>query len=60
MIPSFCLPETTTPGLPYPWTPSRRIDHRNGVLAYAFNYGEQSPETLQQAIDNTRNEWKHD
>ena len=47
-------------GLPVTWTPTTRIYHRNGVLAYAFNYGEQSPETLQQAIDNTRNEWAHD
>lgn len=47
-------------GLPVTWTPSTRIYHRNGVLAYAFNYGEQSPETLQQAIENTRDEWKHD
>lgn len=47
-------------GLPVTWTPSTRIYHRNGVLAYAFNYGEQSPETLQQAIDNTRSAWAHE
>ena len=47
-------------GLPVTWTPSTRIYHRNGVLAYAFNYGEPSPEALQQAIDDTRNMWKHD
>ena len=47
-------------GLPVTWTPTTRIYHRNGVLAYAFNYGEQSPATLQQAIDNTRSEWVHD
>jgi hypothetical protein len=47
-------------GLPITWTPSTRIYHRNGVLAYAFNYGEQSPETLQRAIDNTRSAWTHD
>lgn len=47
-------------GLPVTWTPTTRIYHRNGDLAYAFNYGELSPEALQQAIDNTRSEWTHD
>ena len=47
-------------GLPVTWTPTTRIYHRNGVLAYAFNYGEQSPESLQLAIDNTRLAWMHD
>ncbi len=47
-------------GLPVTWTPSTRIYHRNGVLAYAFNYGELSPETLQQAINNTRSAWAHE
>ncbi len=47
-------------GVPVTWTPTTRIYHRNGVLAYAFNYGELLPEAFQQAIDNTRNTWEHD
>ncbi len=47
-------------GLPVTWTPTTRIYHRNGVLAYAFNYGELHPDAFQQAIDNTRNAWEHD
>ncbi len=47
-------------GIPVTWTPSTRIYHRNGVLAYAFNYGELNPQAFQQAIYNTRNEWTHD
>ncbi|MDX1439019.1 MAG: thioredoxin [Rubricoccaceae bacterium] len=46
--------------LPITWTPTTRIYHRNGQLAYAFNYGELRPEALQEALDNTRNDWKHD
>ena len=47
-------------GLPVTWTPTTWVFNREGHLAYAFNYGEVSPETLAQAIDDAAAPWLHD
>jgi hypothetical protein len=36
------------------------VFHRNGELAYAFNYGEASMAQLQEAIDGARRDWSRD
>ena len=51
---------TTFLGLPLSWTPTTWVFNREGKLAYAFNYGEVSPEMLAQAIDDSRDMWHHD
>jgi thiol-disulfide isomerase/thioredoxin len=47
-------------GLPLSWTPTTWIFNRGGQLAYAFNYGEVSPDLLATAIEHARDEWMHD
>ncbi|PAP78375.1 TlpA family protein disulfide reductase [Rubrivirga marina] len=47
-------------GLPLSWTPTTWIFNREGQLAYAFNYGEVSPDMLATAIEHARDEWTHD
>lgn len=47
-------------GLPVSWTPTTWVFNREGTLAYAFNYGETSPEMLATAIDHARDAWAHD
>ncbi len=54
------LRRTTFLGLPLTWTPTTWIYNRSGKLAYAFNYGEVTPEQLAAAIADARNEWTHD
>lgn len=44
-------------GLPLTWIPSTWVFNRNGKLAYAFNYGEQSIPALQQAIEDAKKHW---
>lgn len=46
--------------VPISWTPTTLIYNRGGKLAYAFAYGEVSPEMLAQAIADARNDWTHD
>lgn len=46
--------------VPISWTPTTLVYNRGGKLAYAFAYGEVSPELLAQAIADARNEWHHD
>ena len=43
--------------LPVTWVPTTWIFHRNGQLAYAFNYGEVSPELLETALELTTRSW---
>ena len=47
-------------GLPLSWTPTTWVFNRGGALAYAFNYGEVSPEMLATAIEHARDGWEHD
>ena len=47
-------------GLPVTWIPTTWVFHDNGVLAYAFNYGELTMAQLQQALDGAHSEWSHD
>ncbi|MEM0961088.1 MAG: thioredoxin [Bacteroidota bacterium] len=47
-------------GLPVTWTPTTWIFNRGGELAYAFNFGEVSPDMLRQALDNAAKSWDHD
>ncbi len=47
-------------GVPLSWTPTTLVYNRGGKLAYAFAYGEVSPEMLDQAIADARNDWMHD
>ncbi len=47
-------------GLPLSWTPTTWVFNRDGQLAYAFNYGEVSPDMLATAIAHARDEWMHD
>jgi len=44
-------------GLPFTWTPSTWIFHKNGELAFAMNYGEMKMSTVQTLIDNTQADW---
>ena len=46
-------------GMPVTWTPTTWIFNREGKLAYAFNYGEVSPELLTQALTDADHHW-HD
>ena len=46
-------------GLPVTWIPTTWVFHKEGQLAYAFNYGELSMPQLQQAIDGARSTWSH-
>jgi hypothetical protein len=45
--------------LPVTWIPTTWVFHKNGQLAYAFNYGELEMAQLEKAIADTRSEWKH-
>ena len=47
-------------GLPLTWTPTTWVFNREGQLAYAFNFGEVSPEMLALAIDHAGRSWDHD
>ena len=47
-------------GLPVTWIPTTWVFHKNGELAYAFNYGELEMAQLQQALDGARSTWPHD
>ena len=47
-------------GLPLTWTPTTWVFNRGGKLAYAFNYGEVSPEMLTLAIEHAADSWDHD
>ncbi|MBL7978555.1 MAG: thioredoxin [Bacteroidetes Order II. Incertae sedis bacterium] len=47
-------------GLPVTWTPTTWVFHKSGQLAYAFNYGETTPEILKNAIEGARASWHHD
>ena len=47
-------------GLPLTWTPTTWVFNRDGQLAYAFNYGEVSPDMLATAIEHARDEWTHE
>lgn len=47
-------------GLPVTWIPTTWVFHKNGELAYAFNYGELAMTQLQQALDGARSTWPHD
>ena len=47
-------------GLPLTWTPTTWVFNRGGRLAYAFNYGEVSPDMLATAIEHARDEWMHE
>ncbi|HYE94591.1 MAG TPA: thioredoxin [Rubricoccaceae bacterium] len=47
-------------GLPFTWIPTTWVFHKNGQLAYAFNWGELEMPQLQQALDGARNAWSHD
>jgi hypothetical protein len=47
-------------GLPVTWIPTTWVFHKNGELAYAFNYGELEMAQLQQALDGARSAWSHD
>ena len=47
-------------GLPLSWTPTTWVFNRGGKLAYAFNYGEVSPDMLATAIRDAHDEWMHD
>ena len=47
-------------GLPLSWTPTTWVFNRGGALAYAFNYGEVSPEMLELAIEHAGRSWDHD
>lgn len=40
-------------GLPLTWIPTTWIFHKNGELAFAFNYGELAPATLEEALAAT-------
>lgn len=44
-------------GLPFTWSPSTWIFHKNGELAFAMNYGEMKMSTVQTLIDNTQADW---
>jgi thiol-disulfide isomerase/thioredoxin len=46
-------------GLPLTWTPTTWIFNRNGALAYAFNYGEVSPDELTAALAAAAASWEH-
>ena len=47
-------------GLPLTWTPTTWVFNRSGKLAYAFNFGEVSPEMLALAIERAGQSWDHD
>lgn len=44
-------------GLPVTWIPTTLLFNRNGLLAYAFSYGEVSRDQLAEAIDGARSSW---
>ena len=47
-------------GLPVTWIPTTWVFHKNGELAYAFNYGELQMDQLQQALDGAASSWPHE
>ena len=46
-------------GLPITWTPTTWIFHRNGQLAYAFNYGELREDLFRLIMENIETDWSH-
>ncbi|MFN3595791.1 MAG: TlpA family protein disulfide reductase [Rubricoccaceae bacterium] len=44
-------------GLPMTWIPSTWVFHKNGELAFAFNYGEMEPAQLDAAIAAVQRTW---
>jgi thiol-disulfide isomerase/thioredoxin len=44
-------------GLPVTWIPTTWVFHKNGELAYAFNYGELEMEQIDRAIAGARSSW---
>lgn len=46
-------------GLPVTWIPTTWVFNRNGLLAFAFNYGEASPTQLDAAITGAASDWPH-
>ncbi|CAN5491422.1 thioredoxin family protein [soil metagenome] len=44
-------------GLPMTWVPTTWVFHRNGQLAYAFNFGEMEMAQLDRAIADVKRSW---
>jgi len=44
-------------GLPMTWVPTTWVFHRNGDLAYAFNFGEMEMAQLERAIADVKRSW---
>ncbi len=44
-------------GLPVTWIPTTWVFNREGLLAYAFSYGEVSGAKLSAAIDDAQRDW---
>ena len=44
-------------GLPVTWIPTTWVFHKNGELAFAFNYGELEMEQIDRAIEGVRSPW---
>lgn len=47
-------------GLPVTWIPTTWVFRDEGILAYAFNYGELEMEQIDRAIAGARSSWPHD
>ena len=45
--------------LPMTWIPTTWVFHKNGELAYAFNYGELDMAQVAKAIEQVRADWSH-
>jgi thiol-disulfide isomerase/thioredoxin len=46
-------------GLPLTWSPTTWVFHKNGQLAYAFNFGEIQMAQLKAAIEGAKADWHH-
>lgn len=44
-------------GLPVTWIPTTWVFNRNGMLAYAFSYGEMTFDQLNEAIQGAASDW---
>lgn len=44
-------------GLPMTWIPTTWVFHQNGVLAFAFNYGEVEAARIAEALADVRRDW---
>ena len=51
---------TTFLGLPVSWIPTTWVFNRNGLIATAFNYGEATPQQLNDAIEGAASDWPHE